>query len=279
MTKIQWTQKTWNPITGCTPIATGCKHCYAKEMHRRLRAMGQKKYSEPFDVVRCHPEELEKPLHWRKPRMVFPCSMSDLFHPDVPDEFIAAVFGVMAACPQHTFQVLTKRIERVPGFFRWAVPDDGGIPPNMEKLDNEACLRIEACYIIREENMVWPLPNVWLGASASTQEDLKRVWPDLREVPASVRFLSLEPLLGPIHLVDITREQLQWCIVGAESGPHRRECKTEWVRSIVDQCKADGIAVFIKQIHINGRLSKDMSEWPADLRVREMPKLAHGPRE
>jgi len=228
MSRIEWTDATWNPVTGCTPIATGCKHCYAKEMHRRLRAMGQAKYQHDFFEVQCHPEELEKPLHWRKPRMVFVNSMSDLFHEDVSGNFILDVFLLMGRCPQHTFQVLTKRPQRM-----------------MDVLGGLSGAGLSAP----------PLPNVWLGASASTQADLERVVPPLMETPAAVRFLSLEPLLGPVVL-RMQALRADWVIVGAESGPHRRECKHEWIESLVTQCVEADVPVFVKQAHIDGLVVK-----------------------
>jgi protein gp37 len=243
MSKIEWTGQTWNPVTGCSPIASGCKYCYARRMHKRLRAMGQPKYQHDFSEVRCHPEELDKPLRWRKPRRVFVCSMSDLFHGDLSFEFILRVFEVMERARQHTFQLLTKRPYRV--------------------------LQFCGKYGIGNDNE-WPR-NIWLGASASTQEDLERVVPDLLVTPAAVRFLSLEPLLGPItdlplpcrvcggkgwvQAPDHSREWcageqcrgIDWVIVGGESGPAARPMNPEWVRSIRKQCVEAGVPLFFKQ--------------------------------
>jgi len=237
MSKIQWTDTTWNPVTGCTPCATGCKYCYAKEMHRRLRAIGQPKYQHDFSEVCCHPEELEKPLRWRKPRKVFVCSMSDLFHEDVPSVFRTSVFATMNVARQHTYQVLTKRPANARGWFASLLPAG--------------------------PSTTWPLSNVWVGASASTQPDLERVVPDLLATPAAVRFLSLEPLLGPMVL-RIQALCAHWIIIGAESGPHRRECREEWVRDIVAQCKVAGIPCFVKQIHRGGKVVKMPADYPQE---------------
>lgn len=252
-TKIEWTDATWSPITGCTQIATGCKYCYAKEMHRRLQAMGQPKYQHDWSEVHWHPEELEKPLHWRKPRMVFVNSMSDTFHEDVPDEFIASIFGIMAATSKHTYQLLTKRPERMrPWFKRIAA---GNIPAFQNPL--EVCRQfargVTSDYMSTTD--AWPLPNVWLGASASTQDDVNRICDVLRLAPAVVRWYSLEPLIAPIPLLPL--DGISWCVVGAESGPHRRECRDEWIIDIIDQCQTAGVPVFVKQSHsYDGKIIK-----------------------
>lgn len=237
-TKIEWCEKVWNPVTGCTPAGAGCKNCYARTMHRRLRAMGQPKYQHDFERPKFHLNELNRPRDWRKPRMVFVNSMSDLFHPDVPDPFIHSVFTIMRVCHWHTFQVLTKRADRMRQIL-------AGMPV---------------------------LPNVWLGASASTQPDLDRVVHDLLGTPAAVRFLSLEPLLGPINLRECgfsgenhydaldaadASFNVNWVIVGAESGPHRRPCDPRWIEDIVAQCQTADVPVFVKQGHdANGRVVK-----------------------
>lgn len=278
MSKIEWTEKTWNVTTGCTPCATGCKNCYARTMHPRLRAMGQPKYQHPFEEVRCHPEELEKPLHWRKPRMVFVDSMSDLFHEAVPFTFIADVFYIMCGEAdtvgwhvRHTYQVLTKHPDRMREFFDWL---------SYQQEHDEAYIQALALRYQFD-----PPRNIWLGASASTQDDLDRVTPHLLMTPAAVRFLSLEPLLGaidlklwdpnnpksegqwmasvesrpgaPVGVIGMHRStDLHWVIVGAESGPHHRPCDHNWIARITGQCEQAGVPCFVKQEWINGKLVK-----------------------
>jgi len=219
--KIEWTETTWNPVTGCTKISTGCKNCYAERMAKRLQAAGVEKYRNGFEAT-LHPNELERPLRWRKPRMIFVCSMSDLFHDDVPDDFIRSVFEVMQQASLHTFQVLTKRAERM------------------------------ADLLTRPD---WPLPpNVWVGVTAENQAMADRRIPHLLRIHrASVRFISAEPLLGPIDLdracctFDQYAVGIDWVIVGGESGPGARPMQPEWVRDIRDQCQAAGVPFFFKQ--------------------------------
>jgi len=232
--KIDWTDKTWNVTSGCTKVSSGCKHCYAETMHGRLRAMGQSKYQHDFGEVRCHPEFLERPMRWTKPWLVFVDSMSDLFHPDVPFEFIAAVFGVMAACPQHTFQILTKRPEIMRAWFEWIgtkgpLWDDpllgaswyetlkqkaGGEPEVWDEAD--ACVQFaqshgaSAVFNIDDDAAAhggrigpgWPLPNVWLGTSVEDASTTHRI-ADLALTPAAVRFVSYEPALEKIDPFDV----------------------------------------------------------------------------
>ncbi len=206
---IEWTDTTWNPVTGCTKISYGCKHCYAERMANRLRNMGVKKYREGFSVT-VHESALGDPLKWKNPRLVFVNSMSDLFHKSVPAAFIEKVFGVMNSASQHTFQVLTKRpnrVVRLNGHLRWT-------------------------------------PNIWLGVSIESERWLGRLAP-LKETGAHVKFLSLEPLLGP--LPDIQLEGINWVIVGGESGPGARPMEADWVRDIRDHCGSNGIPFFFKQ--------------------------------
>lgn len=208
-THIEWTDTTWNPVTGCTKVSQGCKHCYAERMARRLQAMGSPRYRNGFQVT-LHADLLNQPLHWIKPRRVFVNSMSDVFHPDVPDTFIADIFAVMAQTPQHTYQILTKRPERL--------------------------ARLAGC-------LPFP-PHVWIGTSVESREVMSRIrW--LREVPAAVRFLSCEPLLGPLPQLPL--EGIHWVIVGGESGPHARPMHPEWVLDIRDQCVVRDIPFFFKQ--------------------------------
>lgn len=231
-TKIPWTNRTWNPVTGCTPVSAGCKNCYARTMARRLKAMGVEKYRNEFAVT-CHPECLDEPLHWRKPRMVFVCSMGDLFHKDVPDEFIEETYSTMYESTQHTFQVLTKRPERMLDFHS------------------------KSMYLLNA-----PFENLWIGTSAENQPTFDDRIRHLLPIPAAVRFVSLEPLLSPIDIPPSVLKQISWVIVGCESGPKRRPCRIEWIQSIVQQCDEAGVPVFVKQISINGRVSRNPAEWP-----------------
>ena len=215
---IEWTEATWNPTTGCDRISAGCDHCYALTLAKRLKAMGAEKYqvdgdprtSGPGFGLTLHPDALSVPYRWRTPRLVFVNSMSDLFHARVPLEFIREVFQVMADTPQHTYQVLTKRSRRLRRL--------------AGKLD-------------------WP-PNVWMGVSVEDQTHLYRV-DDLREVPAAVRFLSCEPLLGPLTGLDLTG--IDWVIAGGESGPGHRPMEEAWVLELRDLCQAHGVPFFFKQ--------------------------------
>lgn len=206
---IEWTEATWNPVTGCTKISPGCKHCYAERMAKRLRAMGQPRYAAGFRVT-LQPDLLELPLHWRQARLIFVNSMSDLFHDAVPLEYVQQVFAVMEEARQHRFQILTKRADRL-------VDLAGELP--------------------------WP-KNVWMGVSVESERYVERI-DRLREVPAAVRFLSLEPLIGPLE--DLPLEGIGWVIVGGESGPRARPMRPEWVRSIRSQCQGHGVPFFFKQ--------------------------------
>ncbi len=207
--RIEWTDETWNPVTGCTKVSPGCKHCYAERMAKRLQAMGQPNYARGFDLI-VHEHMLDAPLRWKKPRMVFVNSMSDLFHEDVPMSFIAQVFDVMRSAHQHTFQVLTKRAERVASL-------------------NPA--------------LYWPV-NVWLGVSVETRRYVRRI-DQLRQTDAAIKFLSLEPLLAPLPDLDLSG--IDWVIVGGESGPSARPMLASWARDIRDQCYRAGVPFFFKQ--------------------------------
>lgn len=218
--KIEWTEMTWNPVTGCSKVSQGCKYCYAERMAARLKAMGVKHYENGFEVA-LHEDSLETPLKWKKPRVVFVNSMSDLFHESVPLEFIERVFATMTRCPQHTFQILTKRSER------------------LREVAN---------------SLSWPA-NVWMGVSVEDQRVVFRI-EDLKYVPAAVRFLSCEPLIGPLN--NLSLNGIHWVIVGGESGPGARPMKEEWVHSILNQCRTNHIPFFFKQWggvrkHIAGR--------------------------
>ncbi len=207
--KIEWTQCTWNPVTGCTKVSPGCLNCYAERMARRLQAMGQPNYRNGFDVT-LHPHMLELPLRWQRPRTVFVNSMSDLFHDDVPVEFIQQVFDVMHQAKQHRFQVLTKRAERL-----------AKLAPMLP----------------------WA-GNIWMGVTVENREYLTRI-DHLREIDAAVRFISFEPLLGPVPEFD--SEGIDWVIVGGESGPGARPLHKHWVREIRDHCQARNVPFFFKQ--------------------------------
>lgn len=206
---IEWTESTWNPVTGCSKVSPGCKHCYAGRMALRLRAMGQPNYVNGFKLT-IHEHMLELPLRWKKPQMIFVNSMSDLFHKDVPLEFIQKIFDAMRRGSWHTFQVLTKRSRR------------------LLELDQE---------------IDWP-PNVWMGVSVENQDYAFRIG-HLSQTNAYLKFLSLEPLLGPLPNLDL--HGIDWVIVGGESGPGARPIKEEWVIDIRDQCLVANIPFFFKQ--------------------------------
>ncbi|MCB2085553.1 MAG: phage Gp37/Gp68 family protein [Sphingomonadaceae bacterium] len=246
---IEWTDLTWNPVVGCSIESAGCKNCYAMRMAARLQAMGHEKYEGLTkrskrgavwtDRVRCHEESIEIPLNWKKPRRVFVNSMSDLFHPDVPSDFVRRIWAVMRQTPQHHYQILTKR------------------PHRMAQLLKEISPR--------------PLGNVWLGTSVEDQRVVGRI-DHLRDVPASIRFISFEPLIGDVGNIDLSG--IHWAIVGGESGPRARSMDSEWVENILDQCLDSGTAFFFKQWGgVNkkktGRLlhGREWNEWPEFERV------------
>ncbi len=206
---IEWTESTWNPLTGCTKISPGCKHCYAERMALRLQAMGQRNYTDGFKVT-LHEKALQLPLKWRSPKIIFVNSMSDLFHKDVPFAFIQQVFDVMHEASWHTFQILTKRSERL---------------------------------LQLDEKLRWPT-NVWMGVSVESDAYRFRI-DHLRRTNASIKFLSLEPLLGP--LPDLDLRQIDWVIAGGESGPGARPVKEDWIVDIRDQCLAAHVPFFFKQ--------------------------------
>lgn len=208
-TKIEWTDSTWNPITGCTKISPGCAHCYAEVMTRRLKAMGQEKYANGFDVT-LHEECLEEPLRWKRPHTIFVCSMSDLFHNEVPFEFIDKVMSTIIRTPQHRYQLLTKRAERM------------------------------AEYFLTHDTPA----NVWLGVTVEAQSSKSRI-DCLRVLNASKRFLSCEPLIEDLGELDL--RNIDWVIVGGESGPQARPMKKEWIDSIREQTESQGGIFFFKQ--------------------------------
>jgi len=206
---IEWTEMTWNPVSGCTKVSPGCMNCYAERMAKRLKAMGAARYQDGF-ALRTHESALQEPLRWKSPRKIFVNSMSDLFHKDVPLEFIQRAFEIMGRCPQHQFQILTKRAGRLrelaPGL-NWA-------------------------------------PNIWMGVSVEDQKRSRRAV-DLSYVPAHIRFLSIEPLLGPIKQLPL--DGIHWVIVGGESGPGARSVDPRWVDDLLDQCRAKAVPFFFKQ--------------------------------
>ncbi len=208
-TKIEWTDKTWNPITGCTQISSGCMNCYAKTMSGRLKAMGVKKYTDGFSL-RLHEDILEEPVKWKKPHNVFVCSMSDLFHERVPDLFIEKVLTTIEITPHHNYQLLTKRAERMQHFF------------SSRKIPK----------------------NVWLGVTVEAQSTKNRI-DCLRSLDASIKFLSCEPLLENLESMNLSG--IDWVIVGGESGPKARPMEPDWVMSIKEQAESNGVAFFFKQ--------------------------------
>jgi protein gp37 len=236
VTKIKWTEKTWNPVTGCTKVSAGCKNCYAERMSKRLQAMGQPNYVNGFDTVTCHEHMLEHPMKRKKPTMYFVCSMSDLFHKDVGFAFTRLVFDVMYNTPHHTYQVLTKRPDRMAAFSR---------------------------------TICWP-KNVWAGTSAENQKALNHRLPFLLDIPAPIRFLSCEPLIGRIE-PHFFPSEIQWVIVGGESGPGARPMIIEWAFRLRKYCYARGIPFFFKQR--GGTRRGDNWELLGSEKVQEWPKL------
>lgn len=298
---IEWTDATWNPVTGCSKVSPGCAHCYAATLAPRLARMGQKGYTElpwiPENAaanVMLHEDRLAMPLRWTRPRRIFVNSMSDLFHELVPDAFIDRVFAVMAMAPQHTFQVLTKRPERMRA---WADEWDAGGAYTEVGIHDGVFGMHQGMHLKGGYYRPWPLPNVWLGTSVENQTWADRRIPELLSTPAAVRFLSCEPLLGPVDLGaglrvswrcswcrryfsgrhretcpecgrvgywtgshafnrpdSQTGPGIDWVIVGGESGPDHRPVDPAWVRSIRDQCQATGVPFLFKQW--GGRTSK-----------------------
>ena len=292
-TKIEWTDRTWSPVTGCTKISDGCKNCYAERQATRLERM-LLKYINGFDVT-CHPETLNEPLKWRKPTTIFVCSMGDLFHKDVPFEFIDRVFAVMALSPQHTFQVLTKRPELMREYMNY---DNGSgrwgyIEGRAKRIDREQRLN----RIPPNVYLNGPFPHVWLGVTAENQEQADKRIPILLQTPAAIRFVSIEPMLEEIDIShylngmpelqggenqQITREMatdagypemegntieaehswiqtappLDWVIVGEESGVGRRTVDADHIRKVVRDCTKAKVPVFLKQMNVDGKLVK-----------------------
>jgi protein gp37 len=241
-TGIEWTEATWNPVTGCAKVSAGCKNCYAERDWPRMAHVpayaGRK-----FTDVAEHPARLAQPLRWKRPRLIFVNSMSDLFHPDVSDAFIKAVFVIMSIAKHHTFQILTKRPERMRKLLSQ--------PDFREQLMDAAPL-IHGDIDPAAAVPVWPLPNVWLGVSAEDQQTANERVPQLMQTPAAVRWISAEPLLGPIdmaaaHIAKIPTPRADWVVVGGESGPDARPMNVKWARGIRDQCAKAGVPFLLKQ--------------------------------
>ena len=265
MTKIQWTEKTWNPIRGCSIVSPGCVNCYAMKMAHRFSGPGMpyegltvlKSHGPTWTgKVVCDEKKLDDPLHWKKPCRIFVNSMSDLFHEGVPMSFLNRVFRTMLSCPQHTFQILTKRPLRMLAYMsqRAVIPS-----------------------------------NAWLGVSVEDQKTADERIPLLRQTPAAVRWVSYEPMLAPVVFTDYLPVKccpppyLDWIVCGGESGPGARPLRLQWVRDVIGQCKANHTPVFVKQlggrwraepvrVKVKDRKGGDMAEWPEDLRVREYPR-------
>lgn len=348
MSKIELTDKTWNPIIGYSKISDGCKNCYAEKMACRQRHMNYYDFINAIDEnTSCFTDSqyygpyarviglskdskkwewnnktafiksaLKKPLKWKKSRKVFVCSMGDIFHESVPFEWIDQVMAVIALCPQHTFQILTKRPERMKVYFDSKPFSD--VACHESRIANHF-LNYRKGVIPAWCDVVWPFPNLWLGVTAENQAMADKRIPILLDIPAAVRFVSVEPMLGEINF-DICwfgeydhrptyefyqtlqpeygkesiciKEGLDWVIVGCESGPKRRECKLEWVESIIEQCQDLDVSVFVKQLalrrdkccrdvtELSGlwdesdrfTVSKNMQEWPKHLQIRQFPK-------
>ncbi len=241
---IEWTEATWNPTTGCDRVSPGCDNCYALTLAKRLKAMGSPKYqadgdprtSGPGFGLTVHPDALSVPYGWKSPRTVFVDSMSDLFHARVPLDYVRQVFKVIADTPQHTYQMLTKRARRLRHV---------------------------------TEQLEWP-ENLWMGVSVESAGELHRI-EDLHHVPAAVKFLSCEPLLGPLDDLDLIG--IDWVIIGGESGPGARPMDLSWAVNVVSASHEAGCAVFVKQLgSCWGKHHKDISQFPAELRVRDYPK-------
>lgn len=263
-TPIAWTHRpgtrgrSWNPTRGCALKSAGCKHCYAMRQARRFAGPGQAfeglvniKTGKWTGEGRFVADKLLEPMHWRDPSTVFVDSMSDLFYEGFSNEEIAAVFGVMAACPLHQFLILTKRAERLPEWFDWVLENGPAV------IAENAWARTQeedrAIHERLRRPAPWPLPNVWLGVSVEDQDAANERIPHLRSVPAAVRFLSCEPLLGPL---DLLLSDIDWVIVGAESGPGARPCDDRWLADIQAQCKRAGVAYFLKQAIESDRVTE-----------------------
>jgi len=271
-TSIEWTDTTWNPVRGCSRISEGCRNCYAEQIAARFSGRGGpfQYFADRFQPgskwtgkVELIESKLQEPLHWRKPRKVFVNSMSDLFHENLPDEAIDRIFAVMALCPQHTFQVLTKRAKRMRRYF--AGPVRNRVTDTMNVMPAHA-------YTVLQP---WPLPNVWLGVSIESRAHLDRAdW--LHQTSAAIRFLSLEPLLEDLDGISGYLRGIDWVIAGGESGPGARLNDPAWFRSIRDQCQAARIPFFFKQW--GGVHKKDTGAILDGREWREFPRASRSAR-
>lgn len=294
-TSIEWTDETWNPVVGCERVSPGCDRCYAigvahramQPAHVGLTVHRPGERTDWTGEVRCLPDRLKEPQRWTRPRRVFVNSMSDLFHPDVPSPFIAQVFAAMMIGHWHTFQVLTKRPQRMPRLlddatFRCTVSASIGSllgvkveARHFDGVEGARALGREISDARHAAGMPrwfdeWPPRNVWLGTSIEHRRFAFRA-NALRETPAAVRFISAEPLLG--HLgCDLDLTGIDWLIVGAESGHGARPMDLDWARALRDRCAEEGVAFFVKQLTgFAGRPVKDLADFPPDLRIREFP--------
>lgn len=309
--KIAWTESTWNPVSGCSKVSEGCRNCYAERDWPRLASNPRGRYSgRTFTDVMCHEELLDQPLRWKRPRKIFVNSMSDLFHPDVPDAFIDRVFATMGDVfnsnpDHHIFQILTKRPERLSRYL--------GDPQTLPRVVNAMSFRIYG----EDPTPLWPLPNVWIGVSVEDQKTANERIPPLVDTPVAVRWVSVEPILERVtfrwsswgsylkkredgslsrgHLDGL--KMLDWIVVGGESGPKARPAKREWIEALVGECHEATVPIFVKQLgaayvdekgitlgpnasrkdgdktllRLSHRAGADPSEWPVNLRVREWP--------
>ena len=336
-TGIEWCERTWSPVVGCSPVSAGCQHCWAARTLRRLGGnpalpayspvcgpSGVKRLTDDgphgprmAGDVRWLPERLGQPLSWQPPKdgsraRIFVVPQGDLFHEVVTDERIAAVFGVMAATPRHRYLVLTKRPERMLAWFRWvaALPTDPWTECHFHALTRDG--NDEAIHLKSEEEpgRPWPLPNVWLGVTAEDQRAADERIPLLLQAPAALRWVSVEPLLGPVDLQPTLQASwgvaneagapvlpgIDWVVVGGESGPGARTCDVGWIRSVVRQARWSSVAVFVKQLGAKMKANEldwdgpqtagrwddgpvlahrkggNPAEWPEDLRIREWPR-------
>lgn len=257
--KIEWTDETWNPTTGCAKVSAGCKNCYAEREWPRMTRLVPAYAGRDFTT---HADRLDQPLHWKRPRRVFVNSMSDLFHEDVPDSFIDQVFAVMVLVPQHTFQILTKRPNRMREYLVKRTEEDQSEGWWSEPIARAVFAASKAAGDPLPGNAPlllagrWPLPNVWLGVSAEDQDAYDERVELLRQTPAAVRWVSIEPMIGPIdarftnglvHGCDAADYRLDWVVVGGESGPKARPMHPQWARDLRDQCASAGVPFLFKQ--------------------------------
>ena len=275
---IEWTDATWNPITGCSVISPGCTNCYAMRLagtrmknHESRAGLTRESKSGPVwtGEVSFNEQWLDQPLRWKRPRYIFVCAHGDLFHHNVPDAWIDQIFAVMALAPQHIFQVLTKRAERMRSYMAMrrrkrriaaaAADISDMLAAKYGRKARVPLAHFDRCFPPHDRS---PFPNVWLGVSIEDQPRADERLPHLRETPAAIRFLSIEPLIGPVGQLDL--DGIGWVIVGGESGPNARSTDPDWARSLRDQCQAAGVHFFMKQMTKKASI-------PIDLMIREFP--------